>query len=475
MKEIRCENPRFILAPHAAYLLCLYGHYCLLGKNHTLTVGERALWQYDFPYKQFAPKSLGISYENIDSCYIYSEDGECIPLYMPVPCGHCTCCRERKRNEWACRAICEAQSHNSVPWFITLTYAPQNYPSCGVCKEDVQKFLKRFRINCKRDGIDLSDKFRYFLVSEYGKNTHRGHYHAIFYGIEGFKNKSALLHAIEDAWSLGFVMIRPCDAGGVYYTMKYMRKEGVVPEGKNEPFFLSSRRHGGLGAMYCNEVLLPQFRKDPSLLTFKVNDKFSGKVQEFSLPQYFSDKIFPTYGKLIPKEVRDGFGKLVFLTMTQCAMVRACGNSFPLDGYLSLIYDRFPQIKHVNPMSLTVVRHGVRYEGKGFLGEFVPYTEEENVTCRVPDYISAVARLEEPAKDFFNARFKEIIDECHKLEKYLGDNMPAADYVDTMLSLREVHKEALITFMDKLEQIPLSDYVNKIKNRNAKAKEREIL
>lgn len=475
MKEIRCEDPRFILAPHAAYLLCLYGHYCLCGKHYDLTASQRALWQFDFPYKQFAPKSLGISYENIDDCYIYGDDGECIPLYMAVPCGHCTCCRERKRNEWACRAICEAQSHNSVPWFITLTYDNEHYPKEGVLKEDVQKFLKRFRINSKREGIDLSDKFRYFFVSEYGKNTHRGHYHAIFYGIEGFANKTALLHAIEDAWSMGFCYIRPCDAGGVYYTMKYMRKEGIVPKGMNEPFFLSSRRHGGLGAMYCNEVLLPMFRKDPSLLTFKVADKFSGKVQEFSLPSYFADKIFPTYGKVVPKECRDAFGKIVYLTMKQAAMVRACGNSFPLDLALDRIYGKFTQMKFVAPASLAVNYERVSVEGTGFFKEVIHKTETEQVVNSIPSYITHVACLEKRAEDFFNQTYKDICKEVFELELFLDKNMPAADYVETLVSMREFHQSCLQAFMEKLEQIPLSDYVNKIKNRIAKAKEREIL
>lgn len=103
-------------------------------------------------------------------------------------CGVCPECLSARANAWALRAVYEAKEHRHN-CMCTLTY--DNYArdehgrvvgelppdrSLHVCKRDVQLFLKRVR---KKYGEGI----KYILTAEYGKNTHRAHYHVIFFGL----------------------------------------------------------------------------------------------------------------------------------------------------------------------------------------------------------------------------------------------------------------------------------------------------
>ena len=80
------------------------------GRYYELTVSNVATWFVSFPYSLFAPKRLGITLADIDNYYIYNkETGETFPMYIPVPCGKCLICRDRKKNDWAFRALYQSQ------------------------------------------------------------------------------------------------------------------------------------------------------------------------------------------------------------------------------------------------------------------------------------------------------------------------------------------------------------------------------
>ena len=105
--------------------------------------------------------------------------------------------------------------------------------------------MKRLRILLERMGFDVAHKLRYFIVSEYGspEKTFRPHYHGILWNFP-YLDDNRLLNdvmtqeVIEKAWSYGFVKCLPLLTGGAAYVMKYMRKDGKVPPGKNKPFWM---------------------------------------------------------------------------------------------------------------------------------------------------------------------------------------------------------------------------------------------
>lgn len=180
-----------------------------------------------------------------------------IDEYVWVDCGHCESCLNRKSSMLSQRVQAECKQHK---WslFFTLTYDNAHLPVLSfdfdtdtfsldrpisstnndilsvsssqvrsylaldnmdlyalqpckseyngiavVCRSDVQKFLKRLRINLKRNLIfdtynkdgkplfkysdslaelsDLQKSVRYFISSEYGPKTFRPHYHGIIW------------------------------------------------------------------------------------------------------------------------------------------------------------------------------------------------------------------------------------------------------------------------------------------------------
>lgn len=155
-----------------------------------------------------------------------------------VPCGRCPECQEMKRKQWSKRMLCQLFVTPSAS-FVTLTYNDCHLPSDGkVHKEHIQKFIKKLR-NISRDyGISISDKFKYFIVPEYGSKFGRPHYHGILFDIDFLNNPAwrsyiALFKdgrplwsskLLEKIWSYGFVSFDECNARTINYVTKYITK-----------------------------------------------------------------------------------------------------------------------------------------------------------------------------------------------------------------------------------------------------------
>lgn len=129
-------------------------------------------------------------------------------------------------------------------------------------KYDVDLFLKRFRINMKRLGLDVTCKFRYALVSEYGCAGERPHYHAIIYGFPHNYSDIAIRDCLRASWSNGFIKLDKPKISAIRYVTKYMYSKSVVPKGCPQNFRLFS---SGIGSDFdplkltCDEDLTQMF------------------------------------------------------------------------------------------------------------------------------------------------------------------------------------------------------------------------
>lgn len=183
-------------------------------------------------------------------------------------CGACPECLSKKSKQWALRCSMQAQVQKCC--MVTLTYDTyihdtvtgrilgERVSDLKVCKKDAQKFIKRLRIYFKRK--KNVDNIKYLLTAEYGKRTHRAHYHAILFGVEfddlvrykkskrgNWINKSATLDKI---WSHGICTVDTVcvNAKIARYCTKYCAKDSRA----DDTFMLFSR---GIG----QEELLRQF------------------------------------------------------------------------------------------------------------------------------------------------------------------------------------------------------------------------
>ncbi|AXB22592.1 replication initiation protein [Lepus americanus faeces associated microvirus SHP1 6472] len=320
-----CENPVILLNPklrkltvHCDYMHSPLGDYSLLDKRL-------------FDFRRVRPKICDkLTKDNYNEYFVAnSSTGETFPLYILVPCGKCPLCRLTKKNELAFRCVAETNRFDTLPLFITLTYNNAALPDCGVCKADVQRFLKRLR--ARLDYEKIEHNLRYLCVSEYGKSFGRPHYHMLLWNfpVSAFPNISAVVHFIERAWSvyllsvpcskrvslsragelfrftsgrrqfdavsLGFVYVLPLKEGGVDYVLKYMMKDkDAVPCGKNPLFMLSSRKNGGIGSEYIRSQR-DYFLSAKNITTLSIVDKLvSGRVVKTKITPYIKSLLMPS-------------------------------------------------------------------------------------------------------------------------------------------------------------------------------------
>lgn len=166
-------------------------------------------------------------------------------------CGQCMQCRINKRREWTTRQVLESFCHDHSS-FVTLTYNDEFLPKGRTLVPDHPVlFLKRFRKALS--GIPHGPKVRFFLVGEYGDETHRPHYHLSMFGIG--PEQWAL---VEDCWthprskkpyghvkSMEFHPRTAAYVGG--YVTKKMTKAGDPRLGLKHPEYARQSRNPGLG------------------------------------------------------------------------------------------------------------------------------------------------------------------------------------------------------------------------------------
>ena len=106
-----------------------------------------------------------------------------------VSCGKCSYCQFTKQTEYAIRGyyeFLECLKDNGYVYWDTLTYddakgLPYAYGIPCFRKKDVQDFIRYLRLDLKRNyGFD-DGSFRYLVVSEYGDQFGRPHYHIMFF------------------------------------------------------------------------------------------------------------------------------------------------------------------------------------------------------------------------------------------------------------------------------------------------------
>lgn len=232
----------------------------------------------------------------------------------------------RRRNMWFKRLQAEYKYCTGTAFFLTLTYDDTHVPfECDndgnplfyrTSKRDVQLWFKRMR----KLYTEFFGRVRYFIVSEFGENNLRPHYHAII-----FTDKRSTLRLMTEAimktWQKGYI----CDVqflrgvGGIRYVTNYIVK-GI---GSYNTFCLMSRRPG-IGYRYCEKLksfhrgnYKPHEVKDEALrdalshLLYKKNKKkidflISRKFfvlsnikptaeKKPSLPRYFRDHIYTKF------------------------------------------------------------------------------------------------------------------------------------------------------------------------------------
>lgn len=192
---------------------------------------------------------------------------------LTVPCGSCTACRIKRGMEWTLRIMHETEAWDDNT-FLTLTYNPSNLPADNsLSKQELQNYFKRLRRAIE------PRKIKYFACGEYGELNGRPHYHAIVFGLNGFKDR----HIMQAAWEKGFSFTGSVTWDSARYVSDYINKS-LSHHAKQEtdqtqlPFKIVS---SGLGLKWAleNQELL----KTQGFITQRGN--------VVSIPRYYVNKL----------------------------------------------------------------------------------------------------------------------------------------------------------------------------------------
>lgn len=212
-----------------------------------------------------------------------------------VPCGKCDSCIETRTKQWAARCVLEASLYPKNS-FITLTYNDNSLPRYGLCKPDVQKFLKRLRKYL--DG----KKIRYYCCGEYGPNgTHRPHYHMIIFNwfpddAKYFKPSNFgdgnlyTSKCLQDLWPFGFSLVGEVTYQSCAYVARYCLKKQKF-DNKYKCFSLMSLKPGigysflanNFDSIYDTDKVYGHFGNSTFTTPFRYFDKVLESVDPVKL------------------------------------------------------------------------------------------------------------------------------------------------------------------------------------------------
>ena len=180
-------------------------------------------------------------------------------------CGACPECLAEKARKWALRAVFEAQYVPSM--MVTLTYDSYIRDGRGriigeqvsdrtVLKRDCQLFIKRLRKWCTKV-YSPDHRMKYLITAEYGKRTHRAHYHALLFNVEfpdivpyKYSKRGNPIYQskiLSEIWHNGICTVDSVNlsAACARYCTKYCAKDART----DDTFMLFSRGIGEFGLM----------------------------------------------------------------------------------------------------------------------------------------------------------------------------------------------------------------------------------
>lgn len=200
----------------------------------------------------------------------------------PFGCGRCLHCRINKAREWTHRLLLEQRLH-SDSCFVTLTYNEWHLPEDGkVCKETVQKFMKRLRKRAH------PRKLRYYCIGEYGDVSSRPHYHFALFGLDGQLEGSMIKKAWRDIddEEIGFVYVGDLSKDSARYMTKYITKNLRNEENERLEFMTSSRRPG-IGRGFVTKMA--EILKKQQGFEYRPINRIKYGKKELALGRYLTD------------------------------------------------------------------------------------------------------------------------------------------------------------------------------------------
>lgn len=303
----------------------------------------------------------------------YRPDVSALPSFYEVPCGKCDECRNFYMSEWRTRISYEIDSlykRGGKAIFLTFTYNDSCLPhltSNGITipcfsGNDVKRFLNKIKVYANRTYGKYS--YKYFFTSEYGKNTKRPHYHALFF-LEQRVDEVAFAEKCRQYWNYGFMF--PQRKGGVY----------VGNDGSPAPILIRSLAGG---AKYVSKYVTKDLSYFDDAVVSAALAPYFVKCEDYYTVNDSTIVEYSTYYKRVnPKDIfkdcmpkhfqSKGFGS--------CILSRITDSDYPallekgIFNPLTLQYDPLPSYVINKLMYKNVVSSRLNSEGKPLYDRFL--------------------------------------------------------------------------------------------------------
>lgn len=207
------------------------------------------------------------------------------------PCGHCAECIRYRRNAWLQRCLGEYET-SKKSLFFTLTYDDCHLPvgSDGLSYpryRDLQLFFKRLRKQC--------GSLKFLVVSEYGPNTGRVHWHGIifFYDYNFLFDKSGkdLNEIFYGFWQHGYTYCSWTKSRkAISYTLKYVDKSYAQTDSNRQKNVFKCSN--GIGKEYFDKIK-DRYSQVPfgSPLYITYRDAATHKNYAYRLCRYYRSRL----------------------------------------------------------------------------------------------------------------------------------------------------------------------------------------
>ena len=205
---------------------------------------------------------------------------------VQVSCNNCDACRDARKSMWEdrlCLEVSDWYNKGGIGLMLTLTYnnaclpyfhhAGKSVPCFS--SSDILAFLSRVKTRCQR--LYGNDFYRYFVCSEYGKNTQRPHYH-VWFLIRDEKYYHEFVEMCRECWCWLYLpdangIKRPVSSLGFLFP-KFDGKHYVDDKGRNkDPRFRSKKAGAKYVCKYiCKDLdyyALPEVKEFENLPQFQ--------------------------------------------------------------------------------------------------------------------------------------------------------------------------------------------------------------
>lgn len=278
--------------------------------------------------------------------------------YLDVPVNSNHFNRKRFVQDWTFRSYVEWKT-SACSFFTTLTFDEVSLPRFvdgRPCFDEsiISPFLKKLRYELSRVGLPWRC-MKFFLVSEYGKTTHRPHHHCMFF----FKQlviPAVFQACLRKSWKYGFVDCEIPDSNRVLtYVSKYVCKDvyafnGDVCKSRFDPEVTQECKKYIFGSGWeTHKLTLYNFHRQS--LGFGIayesciskDDWLSGiitvamdgqKTMSFAIPKYYRDRVL---SKLVYYKDDEGKRRGYRVTTPLGEEVRESTIDHNIDSYEKLV------------------------------------------------------------------------------------------------------------------------------------------